>query len=182
MNFISYVSTSGKPRPQIDKLKAFCFFLEGQIPPPNRSFSEIIEIFDSSIRKMEPVVSSGALNNCHGDWYEWLLALAAWNVACDSENSLLAVRLPNVAQFDVGSLYEKALEDLLQDLRKKLSTKGEVELITSNPDFAIIDRRILNQKLSFKDTLTNINENALEMLDNLYKSFVGKCEFNAIKG
>ena len=124
---------------QINSKSAFCELLGGKMPKTNDSFSGLIDYFDKEILKKYPKVSGGALNNVHGDWYEWFIAICAWNYRVRNPQSFLALLLPNIVQFDVVKLYVDDLFNYIVDLRKKVDDSAHVQLVTSNPDFVIID-------------------------------------------
>ncbi len=98
---MTYVTYTTKGKPQLDKARTFCKILKHVIPKSTSTFTELLNVFDTTILAAYPEISQGALNNAHGDWYEWLLAIAAWNYHADNSVSHLALLLPNVRQFDV---------------------------------------------------------------------------------
>lgn len=179
MNFIKKLS-SGKS--QIAKDLAFCSLLKSKVPSDNKKFTDLFNEFDKSIQKIDSKITTGALSNAHGDWYEWLLAITAWNYFTSNKKSNLAILLPNVNQFDVAKLYIAELSELIEDLRKKVASSSDVELISSNPDFVIIDGKIARKMLAKEKPITTITPKNLTKLQTFYQQLVGLCEFNDIVG
>ncbi|OYT13586.1 MAG: restriction endonuclease [Bacteroidetes bacterium 4572_114] len=179
MNFIKKL-TSGKS--QIAKDLAFCSLLKFKIPSENKSFTSLFNEFDKSIQIIDNEITTGALSNTHGDWYEWLLAITAWNHFISNKNSNLAILLPNVYQFDVTKLYIDELNELIKDLKEKVASSSDVELISSNPDFVIIDNKISKKIFSKEKPIIDITPENLSKLQSFYLQLVGFCEFNDIVG
>ncbi len=122
------------------------------------------------------------MSNVHGDWYEWLLAISAWNHFCKNPNSHLAILLPNISQFDVSTLYETRLSDLIVDLKNKVSEVSGVQLITSNPDFVIINRELAKETLKDVAEIKELTPEILSFLGTVYQNFIDKCTFEQIEG
>jgi len=127
-------------------------------------------------------INEASFNKCNGDWYEWLVAISAIEYFIKNKNSYLLVKMPNTTSFDIMSVYEKELWGYIHDLRKKLDCKN-VNLITSNPDFAIIDVSRIKQELvvllndiSFK----KISLHVLNQIDNLYRNFVNFAKLDEV--
>jgi len=179
---MSFIRILGEGKSQVIKDSAFCILLENQIPNEEKSFSDLFNQFDEQVRKIDNKITREALSNVHGDWYEWLLAIAAWNFYCQNTNSDLAILLPNVAQFDVTTLYEKRLNNLIVDLKKKVAEVSSVHLITSNPDFVIINQALANEILGKPTVIKNITPESLKELESVYKKFIDTCNFEQIKG
>lgn len=166
---------------QINKVSAFCT-IQKQFPTPQCFFTDILDDLDKGIRKAFPAVTGGALNNCHGDWYEWLIALAAWNYHVDHPNSYLLLPLPNVTRFDVMRLYENEFYDLIEDLRAKVLESTEVELITSNPDFVLLDPKAIETFDLFSSKVDVITPEIIQQVEEAYRLFQGQCNFEEIIG
>lgn len=167
---------------QIMKDEAFYHLLNGSLPEPTKSLSVLFTELDTAIREREPSITTGALSNVHGDWYEWLLAITAWNHFCANSNSHLAVLMPNISQFDVARLYEPMLNATIEDLRTKVQESSSVRLITSNPDFVIINGDLARQLLPEINAHQNFDTNSIRFLENLYTHFIGRCDFYQVVG
>lgn len=178
---MNYLRISLEGKPEIDKKATLSFFLK-QMPTEVQSFIELFKQIDSAVRTEEPSISNGGLNNAHGDWYEWLLALRAWNLFAANNTQFLALLLPNVKRFDVASLYEDSVYRLITDLRQKISDCTSVQLITSNPDFVIIDPKGIDIPSRFRVPIDEINPSTLAVLEEAHQHFVGMCEFENIVG
>jgi hypothetical protein len=179
---MSYVQVLAGGKVQIDKIKAFCHFLDGKIPKPNKKFSEIFNKIDSVIQQEHKDVTSQALSNCHGDWYEWLLSIAAINFYIEHNGSYLVLQLPNITQFDVARLYKDHLYELVVDLRKKVLSSASVKLVTSNPDFVIVDNNNTKEAIRFTSEINILDAGIIKEIENMYKQFSSICEFNGIIG
>lgn len=165
----------------IDSALAFVALLNGTVPEPAEPFAGIFEHFDQALRMQRPEVHANALSKVHGDWYEWLIALAAWNFHAANPQSRVALPLPNVSIFDVGHLYSAGLYDYLQDLRAKVQ-ESEVELITSNPDFVILNVTGLEQGEQLLRPLTTIDVETLQVVQNRYSDYIGLCSLDRVVG
>ena len=66
---------------QIDKSKEYIHLTNGMPFDFYSEFTTAFGLHDRKIQKMHPKVSTGALSNSHGDWYEWTIAIEAWNLA-----------------------------------------------------------------------------------------------------
>jgi hypothetical protein len=182
MTYIRIVQDKKKDKSQIIKHAAFSILLQNEIPEADRSFKSILNYFDKEIKAFDSTVTNSALSNAHGDWYEWLLAIAAWNYCVDNETAHLALLTPNISQFTIATLYEERLFNLIVDLREKVHLTSSVQLISSNPDFVIIDRSVVNRVLPNLKRITQIDEAAVSLIDNAYRGFTGQCGFEDIIG
>ncbi|MFM2429094.1 MAG: hypothetical protein RLZZ511_307 [Cyanobacteriota bacterium] len=166
---------------QINKVSAFCT-IQTQFPTPQRCFTDVLDELDKAVRQVLPSVTGGALNNCHGDWYEWLIALSAWNYHVDHPDSYLLLPLPNVARFDVMRLYQDEFYDLIEDLRAKVLEFTEVELITSNPDFVLLDPKAIEKFDLFSHKIDVITPEIIQQISEAYRLFQAQCRFEEIIG
>ena len=137
---------------------------------------------DEQIRVQNNEVTREALSNVHGDWYEWLLSITAWNNFVTQPSSKLAISLPNVSQFVVAKLYTEELSNLIEDLKQKVLDASSVQLITSNPDYVIIDGTLAREVITDLSEISIVDVGSLSFLDNLYRQFIGRCSFNQIVG
>jgi len=179
---MTYIKKLPTGKSQILKDRAFCSLLRSQLPQDKKLITDLFENFDSEIRKKDNTITREALSNVHGDWYEWLLAISAWNLFSENKKAHLAVLLPNVNQFDVAKLYVPNLNSLIEDLRVKVAQSSSVQLITSNPDFVIINRDLVKKINPRISRIKSIDSDTLNQLEITYKDFIGKCEFKDIEG
>ena len=82
---MTFIRTLKGGKSQVIKDVAFCTLLKGKLPIETKNFDELISDFDKEVSKVDKSVTKDALNNVHGDWYEWLLAIAAWNFCVDNK-------------------------------------------------------------------------------------------------
>lgn len=179
---MSYTITLPDGRLQLQKDRAFCELLNDSLPPSDKLLTELISEFDSTIRTAEPSITNDALKNAHGDWYEWLLGISAWNCYLENPTTNLTLPLPNITQLDVVNLYNPSLKALIDDLKVKLIEISGVRLITSNPDFVIIDRSLVEKIMPSMQHIDQLTPESLEKLDNAYLGFLEKCSFENLVG
>jgi Cfr10I/Bse634I restriction endonuclease len=140
------------------------------------NFDSFFDICEQLINN-EAAVTTGALSNVRGSWYEWLIALHAIKFAIDNATKTVMVKLPSVTSFDCSRLFVPKTFGLIEDLREKVKAAEGVSLITSNPDFCLINRDMLPAKLPDLKNLTALND-----VDQLYQAAIGKCELDDISG
>jgi hypothetical protein len=179
---MSIVQFSKHGKGQIDKAAAFCTILNNAIPSENILFEDVLKRLDDGVKEIYPEVTKDSLKNCRGDWYEWLIAVGAWNYYVNHPRSYVVLPLPNVSQFDVMRLYTDNLYNFIEEFRRKISESASVELITSNPDFVIIDTTICGHPENFTQKLESLTPQLLEQLKEAYKFYIGGCNFNSIVG
>lgn len=128
-------------------------------------------------------LSEGAFNKCNGDWYEWLIAIRAIEFFIENKTSKLLVSLPNKSSFDVITLYENELRYYIFDLAYKLGVRN-VNLITSNPDFVILNLDCVDKYLLLlRDvSFSNLDVQMLSFVDEIYKNFIGYANIDSIHG
>src|ERR1700744_2319896 len=134
-----YIKILESGKSQVTKDIAFVTLLNHLLPDSNKSVIELFSEFDQAIYLRDASVTKDALNNVHGDWYEWLLAITAWNFCSDNPTANLALPTPNIKQFPIAKLYNDKLYNLIMDLREKVFNSSSVQLISSNPDFVILN-------------------------------------------
>lgn len=179
---MSFIRKLKDGKSQVIKDIAFCTLLKGKLPAKNKPIDELISDFDKEVSKVDKTVTKDALNNVHGDWYEWLLAISAWNYCAENKKANLALLTPNISQFDIARLYNDKLYNLIQDLRDKVLKSSSVQLISSNPDFVIIDRKVVNAAIKKIEPITMIDQDAISLIENSFREFSGKCDFDDIHG
>lgn len=179
---MSFIRTLKDGKSQVIKDIAFCTLLKGKLPAKNKPIDELISDFDKEVSKVDKTVSKDALNNVHGDWYEWLLAISAWNYCAENKKANLALLTPNISQFDIARLYKDKLYNLIQDLRDKVLKSSSVQLISSNPDFVIIDRKVVNAAIKKIVPITKIDQDSISIIENSFRQFSGNCDFDDIHG
>lgn len=133
--------------------------------------------------KRSVTISDGAFNKCNGDWYEWFIAIRAIEFFCKNRTSRLLVSMPNKSSFDVMSLYKKELSFYICDLTEKLN-ENNVNLITSNPDFVILNINDLDCYMSILSNVNfeNISLSMINEVDVFYKNFIGYGDMDSIHG
>ena len=179
---MTYIRTLKDGKSQVIKDVAFSSLLNNLLPDPNKSIRELISEFDKAIQITDPSVTKDALNNVHGDWYEWLLAIAAWNYCVDNPQANLVLLTPNISQFTIAKLYNEKLYNLILDLRTKVLLSSSVQLISSNPDFVIISRSLVDKIVPSLTKITTIDQSEILKIDQAYRAFEGQCDFDDIIG
>jgi hypothetical protein len=168
---MTYIRKAKGGKSQVMKSEAFCQLLDGHLPNEEAPIDKLFASFDDTITKFDNTITIDALKNVHGDWYQWLLAISAWNFCVEHENANLAMLTPKISQFDIGKLYNERLYKLIQDLRDKVLASSSVQLISSNPDFVIIDRKV-----------DSIDLEVLNKIEQAHKKFEKQCAFEDIHG
>jgi hypothetical protein len=120
-----------------------------------------------------------AINNARGAWYAWIIAIDAMKHCIENSEANYLIKLPNARQFDAHSLYVQSIWSLIDDFRSKLNAIGNVNLVTSNPDFVILKRRLRAAPLIINSTITTVD---LDSIDEFYKDFVEACELDDVIG
>lgn len=179
---MTYITTLPNGKSQLNKKQAFCDLLNNNLPRSDRSFNDLIKHFDESIKSLNSDISDGSLKNAHGDWYEWLLAITMWNFHIENPNSSLALLLPNIIRFDVAKLYKEDLYSLILDLREKVVNSTSVELITSNPDFVLIDTANIDLPSISTEPINSISPEIISQLEAAYTNLIHQCDFDNIIG
>lgn len=171
-----------KGKPQIKRVETFCSVLNGDSIPNDKLYSEVLSDIDKLIKTKHPQVKTGALSNCHGDWYEWILAQQAWNYRVSNNKNIILLLLPNVSGFDVAELYQDKLYDYICDLRQKVGESANVKLITSNPDFVLIDTSNMELSPEFNQEIDEFTPKTISFLEKAYREFIRKCSFTDVVG
>src|SRR5687768_11859565 len=117
---MSFIRTLKGGKSQIMKTSAFCTLTKGVLPDHGQSISKLFANFDAKIMSMDKSVTGSALSNVHGDWYEWLLAISAWNLCATNKKADLALLTPNKSQFIISRLYNERINGLIEDLKEKV--------------------------------------------------------------
>lgn len=186
MNKKTYTYQNNSGGISVKSNSAFCAVVSDVDFISNFDFSDILDSIDAEVKLEHNAVTQNALNNCHGDWYEWIISFISWNYRVDSNKKLVLVKLPNVSSFEVSKLYTKRLHDLIIDLKSKVRLTANVELISSNPDFVIIDttRFDINMAVFSKinKKILSVTESDIEIIESLYQDFIGQCSIDDIVG
>jgi hypothetical protein len=171
-----------KGKPQIKRVETFCSVLNGDSISNDKLYSEVLSDIDKLIKAQHPQVKTGALSNCHGDWYEWILAQQAWNYRVSNNRNIILLLLPNVSGFDVAELYQDKLYGYICDLRKKVGESANVKLITSNPDFVLIDTSNMELSPEFNQKIDEFTPATINFFEKAYREFINKCSFTDVVG
>ncbi len=165
---------------RIDSKATLIDALDGRDVLSVSSFGEIIDFAESLVRSEYPDVSRGALSNVRGSWYEWLLAIGALEFCYEHIDAYYLVLLPNISQYDCARLYVEKIHDYIQDLRTKVDESADVKLITSNPDFVIVDNSLqMNMPQIISGSVT---AKMIEQIDQVYLQLEHRCQLDQIKG
>lgn len=167
----------------VDKKRVFVEALQdgSLLSNPGQSIAMIMKVLDATAARLYSDVSQPALSNCHGDWFEWVLSLVLDDVSRVMASCLQPVRLPDAHRFDWTQLYNERIRNLLIDLREEIRATAGVELISSNPDFVLIDPRKLTTSVSCLHKPTDI-ESCLQSLNRRFEAYVGAVDFGGIAG
>ncbi|MCX6346168.1 MAG: Cfr10I/Bse634I family restriction endonuclease [Armatimonadetes bacterium] len=165
---------------RIDKRGTFLKVLGKGLPGPDDTISDLIDQMDAAVRKEYSATTTGALSNAHGDWYEWLLAIIAWNTHAKFKTKCVALKLPNISRFDVSELYCDELHKMIVHLRSEVMDASAVKMITSNPDFVVVNHPKA-ASIKLPQPITTVNPKLLDNIEAAYKLFCGECDFESIR-
>jgi hypothetical protein len=65
---------------------------------------------------------------------------------------------------------------------EKVLSSSSVQLISSNPDFVIIERKLASELISKMERISKIDEDAIRKIESTYKLFEAQCSFEQIVG
>ena len=167
-----------KEKSVINSAATFCAAAE-KIGIYNTQFSLIFEYAEKLIKTENPSVSVSAISNVTGDWYEWLITILGRNFATSTPSNSLLVKLPNVSSFDSTLLYQSQYAELISDFKEKLKITSNVNLVTSNPDFVIMDRALFKSNLHKVEKIT---PDVLKTLEKDYTNYINSSNLGGIKG
>lgn len=179
---MAIVTSGAGGKVQLSKDFAFRQFFNSSAVGPATQFTDLFNDWDDKVKDVAPDIAPGALSNAHGDWYEWLLAIASWNAFQRNRSNHIAVLLPNVSRLNIAKLYTDELAKFIHDLRAKVLASSTVEFISSNPDFVIIDTQLANPLITSREPISQIGPDTLNMLGTAYRVFESKCSFESIVG
>ncbi|PSV80980.1 Cfr10I/Bse634I family restriction endonuclease [Photobacterium leiognathi] len=177
---MSEILTYINNKPSIKVAESFVHLINS-VPLDNWDYKESLECLQNNILNEDRSITSGAFSNVRGTWFEWMVSVDAYNHWVEHNHNLLLLNLPNISRFDSSSLYVAEVYDFVQDLRSKLESGLDIQMITSNPDYVIIDTTRLEQYFERKK-ITELTKESLEHLDKIYQNIVGKCELDDIVG
>ncbi len=129
--------------------------------------------------------SSGSVANIKGRIYEWLFAVDCINHFKTTGNRYLVLKLPNVTSLNIYDLITQNETTKFYKIKETLKRNNGLNLITSNPDFIILDTSKLNNAQSDIDkihTISCLSETNLQEVDQYYKMFLYKIGINSIHG
>jgi|TARA_R110002033_G_C3887845_1_gene238534 hypothetical protein len=165
----------------VDTKAAFIASINGVIPQEDWNYKSHLDYIQNLVKAVDSRVTSAALSNCRGTWFEWMIAIDIYNCWCTKNIDLLMLPLPNISRFDSATLYQEDTCKYIFDLRSKLKSSLDIELITSNPDFVIFDTTTFSELLH-RHPITNVDNETIEYIDNLFRRFIGKCSFTDVLG
>jgi len=175
------VNKDSKGKSVVNTKAAFIASIQGQIPLLKWDYESHLNTIQNLVLAEAPEVTSGAISNCRGSWFEWMIAIDVYNYWCYSKSNLLMLPLPSISRFDCATLYKPDVSMYIFDLRKKLKNSLDIELITSNPDFVIFDTSNLTGVLE-RRPIQSVTEDTIEYIDGLFRSFIEQCGFEDIIG
>lgn len=169
---------NGKPTVKV----AECFtHVFKSVPSQGWDYDDALNTIVNTVLAADKKIKTGALSNTRGQWFEWMVSIDSYNRWLTSDDNFLILNLPNVSRFDSASLYTKEIYGFVQDLRNKLDNVLDINLITSNPDFVIIDTTNLRNKFSLPK-ITKIDSSTIEAIDCLYRQIIHSCELDDVVG
>ena len=165
----------------VDTKAAFITSINGAVPQDTWNYGSHLDYIQTLVQTEDSRVTSSAISNCRGTWFEWMIAIDIYNHWCTNGHNLLMLPLPNISRFDSATLYQESVCEYIFDLRAKLKASLDIELITSNPDFVIFDTTDFSELLP-RQPITVVDEQTIDFIDSAFKMFIGKCSFTGIIG
>ncbi len=180
---------AGKAKTEIHSLEAFRHSISNALSLHD-NFNDILNAIENDVKDFcrtntLPLPAQGSFNNCRGRWYEWLLMAYMWNYFVRNGSTIRPLPLPNSNHFQFTKLYNEELYGYLSDLENKLFTNHQVRLVTSSPDYVLIDiddTDVVDSQLNDIFDPENFSDSTKQYLDELYKSFINQCDLNTIRG
>lgn len=167
-------------KPKINTGDTF-YYLFKDVPVGDWDYEKSLDNLVAVVKKYDSSVSREALSNTRGQWFEWMVSIDLYNYWFENKQKYLILNLPNIARFDSSSLYVDEVYNFVKDLREKLASSLDISLITSNPDYVIIDTSKLKDKLPNK-AIQSIDMDTFHFIDEVYKCLIGSCELDDIVG
>lgn len=143
------------------------------------NYEQFLSACESLARVVDPATTGSAINNARGAWYAWILAIEAMRFNTQNQHSNFLIKLPNVTQLDSTQLYQEDISALISDFKTKLNAIGNVNLVTSNPDYAIVNREVDVNLINIPPMLSG---DVLDRIDGWYRFFIGRCRLDDILG
>ncbi len=175
-----YTYETAKNNRSIDSRRTFVDALDGQSVLNLDSFESVFNKAEELVKSEYPKVTGGALSNVRGNWYEWLITIGMIEFHRNNDNAHYLLPLPNISSYDCAKLYKDRIYAYIRDLRAKVASIADVSLITSNPDFVIIDKDVDFELCMPENGLITVN-----FIDNICQAFLQmehKCSLDQIKG
>jgi len=174
------ISYDANNKPVIKVAESFKCVVDS-VPENDWDYATCLDEIQSVVLSEESRVQSGAFSNVRGTWFEWMVSIDSYNHWANNDHRLWLLNLPNIRRFDSASLYKTEIYEFVTDLRHKLEESLDIQMITSNPDYVIIDTERLGLEFERKP-FVEITKEALEHIDSLYTRIIGKCELDDIVG
>ncbi|NOH56170.1 type II site-specific deoxyribonuclease [Vibrio coralliilyticus] len=150
-------------------------------PSGNWDYEQALASIEAAVKAEDSKITAGAISNSRGQWFEWMVSIDLFNHWVQNGHNYLFLNLPNIRRFDYASLYNAEIYGFVQDLRDKLEQSLDINLVTSNPDYVIIDTTRLQENFD-KQPITCIDESTCYSLDELYKNVISACELDDVVG
>ncbi|PSU20916.1 Cfr10I/Bse634I family restriction endonuclease [Photobacterium kishitanii] len=167
-------------KPVIKVVESFNYVINS-VPESEWNYKDSLNQLQNTLLEEDNSINSSAFSNVRGTWFEWMVSIDSYNHWVENGHNLLLLNLPNISRFDSTSLYLPEIHSFVLDLRNKLESTHDIQMISSNPDYVIIDTTRLGQYFK-REKITTITRESLESLDNLYKNIINKCELDDIVG
>lgn len=167
-------------KPVIKVVESFNHIIN-TVPENEWDYKDSLNLLQNTLLTENNSIKSGAFSNVRGTWFEWMVSIDSYNHWAENNHNLLLLNLPNISRFDSTSLYLPEIHGFVLDLRSKLESTLDIQMISSNPDYVIIDTTRLGQYFK-REKITDVTRESLESLDNLYKNIINKCELDDIVG
>ncbi len=161
----------------IDTKSVFCDVAKDiKITTSDFNFVTFLECAEN-LAKSRYSPTKQALANARGAWFAWLFQIGCETLLEHQETEFFTLKLPNTTGFPFIRLYNPELRRLISDFESKLDRIASVNLVTSNPDFAVLRAKPGFPRLKFP---VEITQETLREVDEFYRNFESTLDINEL--
>lgn len=155
---------------------------------PSGKFSEILAgILDrineaaDTLRINRP--TGGGINNSRGFWFEYILAIIAWNVFATHTKTAKGciLKLPSASVLYFIDLFEPDARTALESGLFRTLQSEDIIMTMSNPDFIATDDIEPGVLRHFKTPLSDLSLSSQDILSSAYKQIIEQVRYDGIK-
>lgn len=155
---------------------------------PSGKISEILEAILNRINEAADTwsidrPSGGGINNSRGVWFEYILAIIAWNVFASHAKTTTGciLKLPSASVLYFIDLFEPDARTALESGLFRTLQSENIIMTMSNPDFIATEDLEPGVLRHFKTPLSNLSLSSQEILSTAYKRIIEQIRYDGIK-